>query len=126
MPQDRPLLLSQPLQDLLESGLVDFSRHIDVRLLNQALTMQTNTSSTARQPVGISYLSYASLLPSNQNSALDQLSLEDALQQLSNIEDEPADFENQQQQVASSTLYRKSLSVFKCTIDNSAEEANIE
>ncbi|KAF9549361.1 hypothetical protein EC957_004276 [Mortierella hygrophila] len=99
--------ISQPLQNLFESGLVDFSRHINVRLLSQALAMPTSTATS--QSTGISHLSFISQPSTNNlnNIVHDELSLEDALLQLSNIEDEETAFEEQSQHGYSQFLYRK-------------------
>lgn len=107
--QEELVPISQPLQNLFESGLVDFSRHINVRLLSQALTTPTISTNTTIQSTGIGHLSFISQ-PSTTNSpynVADELSLEDALLQLSNIEDEQTAFEEQSQHGHSQLIYCK-------------------
>lgn len=102
--------ISQPLQNLFESGLVDFSRHINVRLLSQALSMPVSSTNTTIQSTGISHLSFISqpsTINNTDNVVHDELSLEDALQQLRNIEDEQTALEEQSQRGYSQFHYRK-------------------
>ncbi|KAG0305587.1 hypothetical protein BGZ98_003901 [Dissophora globulifera] len=51
--------LSPPLQDLLDSGLVDFNQHINLRKLNEALATE-NARGLQGYSTGISNLSYGS------------------------------------------------------------------
>lgn len=102
--------ISQPLQNLFESGLVDFSRYINVHSLNQALTMPTSSNTTTEiQYTGISHLSYISQPINNNinNVVHEELSLYDALQQLSSINDEQNALEEQSQHSPSRLFYRK-------------------
>lgn len=110
---DNQPALSRPLQDLFESGLVDFSQHIDLHSLNRALssTAEHSTNRAARGMGGGSGLGtqhppveyhppltfhntapegYQPLPPESpsQNRELNQLDLHEALLQLNLVDEE--------------------------------------
>ncbi|KAF9207960.1 hypothetical protein BGZ49_010156 [Haplosporangium sp. Z 27] len=62
------LSLSQPLQDLFESGLVDFGRHIDLRSLNEILA--TDNTSNSSNNYGNSNFTY--VYPTENRNTLNE------------------------------------------------------
>ncbi|KAF9438009.1 hypothetical protein BGZ76_010213 [Entomortierella beljakovae] len=116
--------LSQPLYNLFNSGLVDFSRHLDLRSLNEILVtdITSNNDDSSHEidnavsyPAGINNLSYPFheihnsvkseyQLGENQNDqvdgseehagTLDQLDIQDALLELIHPEDEEQTIEH--------------------------------
>ncbi|KAI9235748.1 MAG: hypothetical protein BYD32DRAFT_488625 [Podila humilis] len=110
---DNQPALSRPLQDLFESGLVDFSQYIDLHSLNRALssTAESSTNGAVRGMGGGASLGtqhppveyrppltfhntapggYQPLPPASpsQNHGLNQLDLHEALLQLSLVDEE--------------------------------------